>query len=187
LLNAFIPSNGLSHAIVSEDFTQFAPEVRKSLQKLQLVRDDISIAPIVKKIAPWPSPPEQLFYVTFIYLRVCRRIDPKIQIQEQYHVATDSHTYRVDFRLSLADEVYLDQPALFMFVECDSRAYHDRTPHEFEAGRERLRQLQRQGGKAYPFAASQLLKKPLQCVIECVQDLQRDLLTRREQFMKVGL
>jgi hypothetical protein len=95
--------------------------------------------------------------------------------------------YRVDFRLSLADEVYPEQPALFMFVECDSRAYHDRTPDEFEAGRERLRELQRQGGKAYPFAARQLLKKPIQCVIECVQDLQRDLLTRREQFMRVGL
>jgi hypothetical protein len=68
LINALIPSNGLSHHSAPYDFTPFAPEVQKILQKLHLLRDGISIEPIIRKIVAWTSPSEQLFYVTFIYL-----------------------------------------------------------------------------------------------------------------------
>jgi hypothetical protein len=78
-----VPSNGLSHHVEPHDLTHFIPEVEKSPQKLQLLHDGISIEPIIKKIADWDSPLEQLFYVTFIYLRTSRRIDPKIHIEEQ--------------------------------------------------------------------------------------------------------
>jgi hypothetical protein len=61
LTNTPIPSNGLPHHIAPFDFTHFTPEVQKSLQKIQLLRDGISIAPIVEKIADWRSPLEQVF------------------------------------------------------------------------------------------------------------------------------
>jgi hypothetical protein len=54
-----VPSNGLSHHVEPYDLTHFIPEVEKSLQKLQLLRDGISIEPIIKKIADWDSPLEQ--------------------------------------------------------------------------------------------------------------------------------
>jgi hypothetical protein len=50
-----------------------------------------------------------LFYVTFIYLQNGGRIAPQVQIKEQYHIAIGGKEYFVDFRLSLADELF---PAL---------------------------------------------------------------------------
>ena len=110
-----------------------------------------------------------------------------MHIEEQYYVATGGKEYYVDFRLSLADELFPILPSLVVFVECDSRGFHDRTPDEFDTGRERIRELQRQGGKAYPFSRRQLLKHPEKCVIECVRDLQRDMITRREMLMQAFL
>jgi hypothetical protein len=182
-----VPSNGLSHYGVPYNLTGFAPEVQKGLQKLQLLRDGISIDPIIKKISDWDSPLEQLFYVTFIYLRASRRIDPNIHIEEQYHVVSGEKRYQVDFRLSLADGVMAHLPPVFAFVECDSYTYHDRTPQAFDEERERLIELQRQGGKVYPFTGGKFRKNPAKYVIECVKDLQRDLLTRREMLMEAFL
>lgn len=187
MLNPLIPSNGLSHQFTSFDLTRLDPEVQKILHKLHLLRDGISIEPIIRKIVAWSSPSEQLFYITFVYLRNGRRIDPKVHIEEQYYVATGGKEYYVDFRLSLADELFPILPPLVVFVECDSRGFHDRTPDEFDMGRERIRALQRQGGKAYPFSRRQLLKNPEKCVIECVRDLQRDMITRREMLMQAFL
>jgi hypothetical protein len=182
-----VQSNGLSHHVQPYDPALFIPEVQKSLQKLQLLRDGISIDPIIKKIADWDSPLEQLFYATFIYLRTSRRIDPKIHIEEQYHVVSSGKRYRVDFRLSLADEVFPELPSIFAFVECDSYTYHDRTPEAFDEERERIIELQRQGGKVYPFTGGKFRKNPAKYIIECVKDLQRDLLNRRELLMQAFL
>jgi hypothetical protein len=188
LINApHVPSNGLPHHVEPYNLTSFTPAVQKALQKLELLRNDVSIEPIVRRIAKWDSPPERLFYVTFIYLKNSRRIDPKIRIEEQYYIATGGKEYYVDFRLSLADEMYPALAPLFVFVECDSREFHDRTPEEFDKGRERIRELQRQGGKAYPFSGRQLLKNPEKCVIACVKDLQRDMYARREMLMEAFL
>jgi hypothetical protein len=182
-----VPSNGLSHYVEPYDLTRFIPEVQKSLQKLQLLRDSISIDPIIKKIADWESPLEQVFYVTSLYLKISKRIDPKIRIEEQFRVASSGKGLHIDFRLSLADEVHPDLPPLVAFVECDSRAFHDRTPEELTKDRQRWRELQRRDAKVYPFSGKEILKNPAECVIECVKDLQRDLLTRRDMLMQAFL
>jgi hypothetical protein len=80
---------------------------------------------------------EQVFYVTSLYLKISKRIDPKIRIEEQFRVASSGKGLHVDFRLSLADEVHPDLPPLVAFVECDSRAFHDRTPEELTQDRQR--------------------------------------------------
>jgi hypothetical protein len=180
-----VASNGLSHHIY--DLTQFAPEVQKALQRLQLLRDGISIEPITRKIADWTSPLEQVFYITALRLKISKRIDPKIQIAEQYRVASGGKGFHVDFRLRLADERHPDLSPLVAFVECDSRAFHDRTPEEFTKDRQRWRELQRQGAKVYPFSGKEILKYPAECVIECVKDIERELLARREMLMQAFL
>jgi hypothetical protein len=186
LLNApSVSSNGLSHHVVPYDLAQFHPAVRKSLQKLQLLRDGISIDPIIKKIADWESPLEQVFYVSSLYLKISKGIHPKIQIKEQYRVANGGKGYCVDFRLSLTDEVFPDLDPFIAFIECDSREFHDRTPEELTKDRQRWRELQRQGGKVYPFTGKELLKNPEKCVKECTNDLRRDLLARQEMFTRV--
>jgi hypothetical protein len=182
LINATrVSSNGLSHDMVTSDVRRFAPAVQKAIQKLQLFRDGISIERIINKIADWPSPYEQEFYLTFIRLRLGRRIHPKIQITEQYPVMGNGKTYFVDFRLALADEIFPDLTPIVAFVECDSYRYHDRTPEKFDEERERLIAVQRYGGgKVYPFPGSKLRQGVDKCVIECAMDLQRDLIARRE-------
>lgn len=187
MTNTPIPSNGLPHHIAPFDFTHFTPEVQKSLQKIQLLRDGISIAPIVEKIADWRSPLEQVFYIASLYLKISKRIDPKIRIEEQYRVSSAGKGYHVDFRLSLADEVLSALPPLVAFIECDSRAFHDRTPDELTKDRQRWRELQRQGAKVYPFSGTEILKNPAACVIECVKDMQRELIARREMLMQAFL
>ena len=182
-----VPSNGLSHHVEPYNLTRFIPEVQKGLQKLQLLRDGISIEPIIKKIADWDSPLEQVFYVTSLYLKISKRIHSKIRIEEQYRVLSGGKRYAVDFRLSFADEMFPDFDPFIAFVECDSRAFHDRSPEELTKDRQRWRELQRQGAKVYPFSGKELLKTPEKCVIECVKDLQRDMITRRELLMQAFL
>jgi hypothetical protein len=182
-----MPSNGLSHHAASCDLTHFVPEVQKSLQKLHLLHDGISIVPIIKKIADWESPLEQVFYVTSLYLKISKRIDPRIRIEEQYGVASGGKGYVVDFRFSLADEMFPDLDPFIAFIECDSRAFHDRTLEEMTKDRQRWRELQRQGAKVYPFSGTEILKNPATCVIECVKDMQRELLARREMLMQAFL
>ena len=103
-----VPSNGLSHDIVTSDLPRFEPAVQKAIQKLRLFRDGISIEPIIKKIADWKSPYEQEFYLTFIRLRLGRRIHPEIHITEQYPVMGNGKKYVVDFKLALTDEIFPD-------------------------------------------------------------------------------
>jgi hypothetical protein len=86
----------------------------------------------------------------FLYLKIAKRIDRKTRIEEQYRVASSGKGYAVDFRLSIADEMFADLDPFIAFVECDSRAFHDRTPEELTKDRQRWRELQRQGAKVYP-------------------------------------
>jgi hypothetical protein len=153
-----VSSNGLSHPFMPYDLTQFHPAVQKSFEKLRLLRDDISINSIIKKIADWKSPLEQVLYVTFLCLKVGKRIDRKTRIEEQYRVTSSGKEYAVDFRLSIADEIFPDLDPFIAFVECDSRAFHDRTPEELTTDRQRWRELQRHGAKVYPFTGKELLK-----------------------------
>jgi hypothetical protein len=147
-----VPSNGLSHDVESYDLTRFHPAVQNALQKLQVFRNGISVEPIIKKIAGWESPLEQEFYLAFIFLKLGRRIHPQIHITEQYPVIGNRKEYFVDFKLSLADEIFPDLPPIVALIECDSYTYHDRTPERFDEERERIIELQRYGGgKVYPF------------------------------------
>jgi hypothetical protein len=189
LINApRVPSNGLSHHVIPCDLTRFTPAVQKTLQKLRLFRDGISIEPIIKKIADWDSPLEQEFYVAFISLKLGRRIHPKTHITEQYPVIGNGKEYFVDFKLSLADDMFSELPPIVALIECDSYTYHDRTPEQFDEERERIIELQRYGGgKVYPFTSRKLRKGVAKCVIECVTDLQRDLVARREMLMRAFL
>jgi hypothetical protein len=73
------------------------------------------------------------------------------------------------------------------FIECDSRAFHDRSSEDVTRDRQRWRELQRQGGSVYPFTGKELLKNPEICVTECVRDLQRKMIARRELLMQAFL
>ncbi len=187
MINALhVPSNGFSRHVQSYDLDRFHPAVQKALQKLQLFRDGISIDPIIKKIVDWESPLEQEFYLTFLFLKLSRRIYPKIYITEQYHVIGNGKEYFVDFKVALADEIFPDLSPIVALVECDSYTYHDRTPKQFDEERERIIELQRYGGgKVYPFTGRKLRKGVDKCVIECATDLQRDLIARREMLMRI--
>jgi hypothetical protein len=96
--------------------------------------------------------------------------------------------YLVDFKLSLADEMFPNERPFVALIECDSYTYHDRTPEQFDEERERIIELQRYSGwKVYPFTGKKLRKGVAKCVLECVLDLQRDLLARREMLMRAFL
>jgi hypothetical protein len=180
-----VSSNGLSHHVASYDLTRFVPAVQKSLQKLQLLRDGVSIEPIIRKIADWNSPPEQAFYVSFLYLTNAEVIDPMIRLVEQYPVSNGRITYRVDFRLSLVDHLKPKLPPITMLVECDSDQFHDPIVERSTERCQRSRAIERQGTKLYRFSGTEVLKNPETCVIECARDLQRLVIDRREIVMQV--
>jgi hypothetical protein len=129
------------------------PEVRRSLAQLYLLRSHISIESILKEIKDW-WPTEQLFYLGFLRLKIANRINPGIKIAPQCTLPSEVSYYRVDFKLALRDEVIPSLPPLIYWVELDGRSYHERTPQEFTKGRQRLRELQRKGGKVYPFSGA---------------------------------
>jgi len=181
-----VSSNGHSQHYTPDDLSRFHPAVQKALRKLQLLRDGISIEAIIRKIEDWISPLEQTFYVTSISLKICKRIDPKIRIEEQYRLAAGGKKFRVDFRFCLIDNLYPQLDPFMAFVECDSREFHDRTPEDVRKDRQRWRELQ-QGGKVYPFTGKELFKNPEKCAIEVVKGLQRDMLARHEILMEVFL
>jgi very-short-patch-repair endonuclease len=185
LINASrVPSNGISHHVVPYDLTRFAPEVQKVLQKLQLLRDGISIEPIIRKISDWNSPPEQVFYVSFLYLTNAEVIDPMIRIVEQYPVSNGRITYQVDFRLSLLDYLKPKLPPITILVECDSDRFHDPILERSTERCQRSRAIERQGTKLYRFSGTEVLKNPEACIIECARDLQRLVIARREMLMQ---
>jgi hypothetical protein len=177
-----VSSNGYSQPFTADDLTRFHPAVQKALQKLQQLRDGISIEPITRKIGDWISPLEQVVYVTALYLKIRKR--KKIQIEEQYHVASGGRGYFVDFRFSLIDDQYPEFDPFIAFVECDGRAFHDRTPEELTKDRQRWRKLQRQGGKVYPFSGKELFKNPEKCIIEVLEDLEQAMFARRRMLLQ---
>jgi very-short-patch-repair endonuclease len=180
-----IPSNGLSHHITSYDLTHFVPAVRRSLQKLQLLRDGVSIEPILRKIAGWNSPPEQAFYVSFLYLANAGVIDRTIRLVEQYPVINGGITYYVDFGLSLVDQQKPKFPPITLLVECDSDQFHAPVVERSTERCQRARAIERQGTKLYRFSGAEVLKNPETCVMECARDLQRLIIERRELVMQV--
>jgi hypothetical protein len=185
LINAsHVPSNGLPHGVEPHDLTRFAPAVQKSLLRFHLLREGISIEPIIRKIAAWTSPPEQAFFVSFLYLSNAEVIDPRIQIVEQYPISNGRKTYRVDFRLSLVDHLKSYLPPITILVECDSNQFHDSIVKRSTEGCQRSRAIERQGTKLYRFSGTEVLKNPETCVIECARDLQRLVVARRELLMQ---
>jgi hypothetical protein len=185
LLNApHVPSNGLSQYVVTSDLGHFHPAVQKALQKLQLLRDNISIEPIIKKIANWNSPPEQAFYVSFLYLTNAGVIDPMIRIVEQHPVSNGQIIYKVDFRLSLVDHLKPKLRPITILVECDSAQFHDPIAERSTERCRRSRTIERQATKVYRFSGAEVLKSPESCVIECARDLTRLIIDRREMLME---
>jgi len=57
--------------------------------------------------------------------------------------------------------------------------WHDRTRHEFAKGKRRMRVLQQKGGRAYPFAGSEVWHNAIACVFEVVGAMEVDLHERR--------
>jgi hypothetical protein len=157
------------------------PQVQKNILRLILLRDGVSPASILEEIAPW-SPPEQLFYLEYLILKISQRISQAIMCEPQKPVLTDMNYYRVDFKLSLRDEVFTSLPTVVYFVELDSRAFHDRTRVEFIRERQRLRKLQRAGGKVYTFAAEEVFRNVSKCVLETITALERELVQRRHMI-----
>jgi hypothetical protein len=157
------------------------PQVQKSIFRLVLLRDGISPVNILEEIAPW-TPPEQLFYLEYLILRISKRISQAITCEPQKPVLTNGNYYRVDFKLSLRDEVFTLLPMMVYFVELDSRAFHDRTRDEFIRERRRLRELQRAGGKVYTFAAEEVFRNVSKCVLETITALERELIQRRHMI-----
>jgi very-short-patch-repair endonuclease len=182
-----VPSNGLSPHVAPYDLTGFHRAVQKALQKLQLFRDGFSIEPIIKKIADWDSPPEQVFYVSFIYLTNAEVIDPMIRLVEQYPISNGRVTYRVDFRLSLVDHLKPKLPPITLLVECDSDQFHHPILERSTERCQRSRAIERQGTKVYRFSGTEVLKHPETCIIECAMDLQQLVNARREMLMRFFL
>jgi hypothetical protein len=158
--------------------TPFHPQVQKSLLRLMLLRDGISVRDIACAIAEW-TPIEQLWHLEFLFLKISRRIDPAIKSEPQYSIRASGKLYRVDFKLSLRDDVLPSLPSVIYFVELDGRGFYDRTKEDFLKERQRLRDLQRQGARVYTFAGEEVFKNPTRCVLEAVRDLERDLMQRR--------
>jgi hypothetical protein len=158
--------------------TPFHPQVQKSLLRLMLLRDGISVGDIAVTVAEW-TPIEQLWHLEFLFLKISRRINPAIKSEPQSSISAGGKLYKIDFKLSLRDEVMPSLPPIVYFVELDGREFHDRTKEDFLRERQRLRDLQREGARVYPFAGEEVFKGPSQCVLEAVRDLERDLLQRR--------
>jgi hypothetical protein len=89
----------------------FHPQVQKSLLRLMLLRDGISVGDIACAIAEW-TPIEQLWHLEFLFLKISRRIDPAIKSEPQYSIRASGKFYRVDFKLSLRDEVLPSLPSI---------------------------------------------------------------------------
>jgi hypothetical protein len=159
----------------------FHPQVQKSILRLVLLRDGISPVGILEEVAPW-SPPEQLFHLEYLILRISKRINQAIACEPQKHILTKGNCYWVDFKLSLRDEVFTSLPVVVYFVELDGRAFHDRTRDEFITERQRLRELQRAGGKVYTFAAEEVFKNVSKCVLETITALEGELIQRRHMI-----
>jgi len=158
----------------------FDPKVQRTIVRLHLRRGYISLDDILNEIKNW-TVIEQLFYVEFVYLQQSSYIDRAVVSQPQYVVDTRTGKLRVDFRLSLRDPMMpLLRPILY-FVELDSFRWHDRNPQEFAKGKRRMRVLQRRGGRAYPFAGSEVWHNALACVFEVVSAMEVDLYERRRQ------
>ena len=160
----------------------FHPQVQKSILRLILLRDGISPVSILEEIAPW-SPPEQLFHLEYLILRVSKRISQAIACEPQKNILTNGNCYWVDFKLSLRDEVFASLPAMVYFVELDGRAFHDRTRDEFIRERRHLRELQRAGAKVYTFAAEEVFRNVSKCVLETIGALEREVIQRRHMIM----
>jgi hypothetical protein len=141
----------------------FDPKVQSAIVRLHLQREYVPLDDVLDEIKNW-SAIEQLFYVEFVYLQQSSYIDQAIVSQPQYMVDTRAGKLRVDFRLSLRDPVMPVLPPILYFVELDSFRWHDRTPQEFAKGKRRMRVLQQQGGRAYPFAGSEVWHNALACV-----------------------
>jgi hypothetical protein len=158
----------------------FDPKVQNAIVRLHLRRGYVSLDDILDEIKKW-SVIEQLFHVEFVYLQQSSYIDRAVVSQPQYIVDTRSGKLRVDFRLSLHDTMMPLLPPILYFVELDSFRWHDRTSQEFAKGKRRMRMLQRKGGRAYPFAGSEVWHNALACVFEVVGAMEVDLYERRRQ------
>jgi hypothetical protein len=188
-----VPSNGPSRYVEPGDLnvsanysTQlglqrlaaFDPKVQSAIVRLHLRREYVSLDDLLEEIKNW-SAIEQLFYVEFVYLQQSGYIDQAVVSQPQYMVDTRTGKLRIDFRLSWRDPVMPVLPPILYFVELDSFRWHDRTPQEFAKGKRRMRVLQRKGGRAYPFAGSEVWHNAIACVFEVVGAMEADLYERR--------
>jgi hypothetical protein len=162
----------------SQRLATFDPKVQSTIVRLHLRREYVSLDDLLEEIKNW-SPIEQLFYVEFVYMQQSGYIDQAVVSQPQYMVDTRTGKLRVDFRLSLRDPVMPVLPPILYFVELDSFRWHDRTPQEFAKGKRRMRVLQQKGGRAYPFAGSEVWHNAVACVFEVVGAMEADLLEHR--------
>jgi hypothetical protein len=172
--------------IDSQRLTNFHPKVQNTILRLHLRREYVSLDHILDEIERWTLI-EQLFYLEFLYARQSGCIDQAVACQPQYMVEAGMRKLRVDFRFTLPDPVMPALPPILYFVELDSRQWHDRTPKEFANGRRRMRVLQRQGGRAYSFAGSEVLRNAAACVLETVGAMEADLIERRHLTRLVTL
>jgi hypothetical protein len=156
----------------------FDPKVQSAIVRLHSRREYVSLDDILDEIKNW-SEIERLWYLDFLYQQQSGYIDQAIVCEPQYIVDTRTGKLRVDFRLSLRDPMMPVLPPIRYFVELDSRQWHDRTPQEFAKGRRRIRVLQRKGGRAYPFAGSDVWNDASACVFEVVGAMEADLIERR--------
>jgi hypothetical protein len=179
--------NGSANYIVKLDpqrLAAFDPKVQSAIVQLHLRREYVSLDDVLDEIKNW-SAIEQLFYVEFVYLQQSSYIDRAVVSQPQYMVDTRTGKLRVDFRLSLRDPVMPVLPPILYFVELDSFRWHDRTPQEFAKGKRRMRELQRTGGRAYPFAGTEVWHDARACVFEVIGAMEADLIETRRLVRRV--
>ena len=72
-------------------------------------------------------------------------------------------SWRVDFLIGVKAE---NDTGLWMIVECDGHAYHERTKEQAAKDRSRDRRFQAAGYQVFRFTGSELYRAPLKCATE---------------------
>ncbi len=128
---------------------------------------------------------EILFLAPFFWIMKCPGVDYQaIHIEANPNIPADASkyglvirpqfpwkNYRIDFCFELSEE-----PAEFVFVECDGHEFHERTKDQAERDRRRDREIQAAGIPILRFTGREIYRSPWECgnqVLNFIRDRNR--------------
>jgi very-short-patch-repair endonuclease len=134
------------------------------------------------------SPPEQLFYVTWDFVG----FNEDVSLMPQFEIGS----YRVDFFLSPLTYFvnhaanfsqhypYLEELLKPQYViEIDGHIWHEKTKDQVQYDKRRERELVKRGYTLLRYTASEVLKKPHECVQESYEQVSAVLMRAQKQFI----